>query len=63
LCGFRVAEIILDVPIPHFELVPNDYRSLKTFASDRALPIHPEILRLSFEAYVKAIEDLGYRSR
>ena len=60
LCGFRVAEIILDAPIPYFELVPNAYRSLKTLASDRALPIHPEILRLNFEAYVKAIEDLGY---
>ena len=60
LCGFRVAEIILDAPIPYFELVRNAYRDLKTLASDRAFPIHPELLRLGFDLYVKAIDELGY---
>lgn len=58
--GFRVAEVILKAPVPYFKIVPNDYRGLKTLASPRLIPIHPELLRLNFGLYVQAVADLEY---
>lgn len=60
VCGLMVADVKLDVPIPHFDIRPNGYRRLKNAQSKRRVPIHPELLRLGFDRYVRAVADLGY---
>jgi integrase len=59
-CGLRVDEVCTDGPIPFIDVVPNEYRDLKTLASQRGLPIPPEMLRLNFLPYWRAVKSLGY---
>jgi hypothetical protein len=42
-------------------IAKNEQRRIKNAQSQRNIPLHPEVLRLNFVAYVKAIKALGYR--
>jgi integrase len=59
-CGLRVLEVFADDEIAYLEVVPNAYRGLKNLQSERALPLHPELMRLGISAYRKMIAALGY---
>jgi integrase len=37
----------------HLNITPHELRGLKTATSRRAVPLHPEVLRLGFVAYVR----------
>jgi hypothetical protein len=63
ICGLRVDEVVLDHPVPHFFIKDNNVRGSedelageKRLARRRALPLHPELLRLGFADYVGAIQ-------
>jgi integrase len=60
ICSLMVEEIVFDATIPYIDIRANQYRTLKTLASPRALPIHSEPLRLKFREYCEAIKALGY---
>jgi integrase len=63
LCGLEITDVVLDCRVPHIWIKENMTRSkdgetpagLKAAARYRHVPIHPELLRLGFADYVKAI--------
>ncbi|WP_454620457.1 DUF6538 domain-containing protein [Bradyrhizobium cenepequi] len=62
LCGAMVDDVILDHgEIPYIHIAKNERRRIKNSQSQRNVPLHPEVLRLNFAAYVKAIKALGYK--
>lgn len=67
ICGLEIADITIDHPVPHFEIKDNLTRGRdgevageKREARRRHLPIHPQLIRLGFIDYVKAIRDEGH---
>ncbi len=61
LCGLLTEDVITDNgPLPYLHLAPNDIRGLKNLQSTRNVVLHPEIVRLGFLDYVKAIAAAGY---
>ena len=61
-CGLAVDDVVLDNgDIPYLHVAPNAIRRLKNPQSRRNAPLHPELLRLNFLAYVVAIKALGYQ--
>jgi integrase len=63
LCGAMVDDIILDCEgcRPYIYIAGNEQRRIKNAQSERHLPLHPELIRLGFLEYVRAIKTLGYR--
>ncbi|MBR0551065.1 hypothetical protein [Stakelama marina] len=68
MCGLEVADITIDAPVPHFEIRDNvtrgrdgDKAGEKRAARRRKLPIHPELIRLGFLDYVKAVQAEGHQ--
>lgn len=59
IAGMQVAEVVLDADVPHFVVVENGNRGLKTLASTRTVPIHPVLIRLGFDRYVKMQRKIG----
>ena len=59
ICGLETKDVV-ESPIPHIAIRPNETRGLKTGSSERLLPIHSELLRLGFLAYVGEVKRLGY---
>ena len=59
IAGMQVAEVVLDADVPHFVVVENGNRGLKTLASTRTVPIHPVLIRLGFDRYVKTQKQMG----
>lgn len=69
VCGLEVADVAIDHAVPHFEIRDNLTRGRdgekageKRAARRRKLPIHPELLRLGFLEYVKAVRDEGHQA-
>lgn len=67
ICGLEVADVTIDHPVPHFHIRDNLTRGRdgekageKRAARKRVLPIHPELIRLGFLDYVKAIDAEGH---
>ncbi|MEH2506377.1 site-specific recombinase XerD [Bradyrhizobium sp. AZCC 1578] len=50
-----------DIPFPYLHIAKNERRRIKNAQSQRNIPLHPEVIRLNFLAYVKAIKALGYK--
>jgi integrase len=62
LCGAMVDDVILDNgPISYIHIAKNEQRRIKNPQSRRNIPLHPEVRRLNFVAYVGAIKALGYK--
>lgn len=59
LAGLGLAEVFEQDPIPYFLIQYTEDRSLKNIQSIRRLPIHPELIRLGFIDYVKAMRAAG----
>jgi integrase len=61
ICGLSPDDVIVDNgPIPYIHIAPNKLRRVKNAQSTPNNPIHPELVRLGFLDYVKAIKALGY---
>jgi hypothetical protein len=67
MCGLEIADIFLDEPIPYLMIQDNHTRGTeeekkgtKRIARKRFLPIHPELLRMGFADYVRAIAAEGH---
>lgn len=67
ICGLEVDDVTFDHAVPHFEIRDNLTRGRdgekageKRLARRRMLPIHPELIRLGFLDYVKAIRAEGH---
>ncbi len=61
LCGLVVDDVIVDNgDIQYLHIAKNARRRIKNDQSQRNIPLHPELLRLNFLEYVKAIKALGY---
>ena len=58
IAAMQVAEVVLDAEVPHFVIVENGNRGLKTLASTRTVPIHPALFRLGFDKYVRTQQKL-----
>jgi integrase len=62
LCGAMIDDVIFDNgDIPYIHIAKNERRRIKNAQSQRNIPLHPEVLRLNFLGYVKAIKALGYK--
>lgn len=59
LAGLGLAEVFEQDPIAYFLIQYTEDRSLKNIQSIRRLPIHPELIRLGFIDYVKAMRAAG----
>lgn len=53
VCGLLTGEVIEREGVPVINLKPNELRRLKNRMTRRYLPIHPELIRLGFLAYVE----------
>lgn len=68
LYGGRSSEIVAlpladtheEEPIPFFRIDYTDLRSLKNVQSVRYLPVHPELIRLGFIDYIRAMRLAGH---
>ncbi|CAO4136972.1 hypothetical protein OFEAOIEE_LOCUS4739 [Methylorubrum extorquens] len=60
IAGLRVDDIEQASGIAYLAIRFNETRRLKNVQSIRFVPLHPEIIRLGFMDYVKAIQALGY---
>ena len=60
LAGLPLADVHEDDPIPYMQIDYTEDRDLKNVQSIRKLPIHPELIRLGFIDYVRAMRDLGH---
>jgi hypothetical protein len=57
-----VDDVIFDNgEIPYLHIAKNEGRRIKNAQSQRNIPLHPEVIRLNFLTYVKAIKALGYK--
>jgi integrase len=62
LCGLMVDDVIVDNgDIPYLHIAKNERRRIKNAQSQRNIPLHPEVIRLNFLNYVKAIKALEYK--
>ena len=62
LCGLTVNDVILDNGgVSYIHIAKNQRRRIKNSQSQRNIPLHPEVLRLNFVAYVRTIKSLGYQ--
>lgn len=59
--GLSLAEVHENAKIPYIELQFTAFRGLKNQPSIRSLPIHPELIRLGFLDYIRAIRKLNFR--
>lgn len=57
--GLSLAEVYEDAPIPYIHFQDTEFRALKNGFSKRMVPIAPEIVRLGFIDYVKALRADG----
>ena len=60
ICGFRLDEIIEFEGIWGFNFIPTEVRRLKSKASKRHIPVHPELIRLGFLEYADALHKAGH---
>lgn len=60
--GLLVDHIRLDLTIPTIVIVETEQRDTKTESSIREVPIHPELLRLGFADFVKAVAAAGHKN-
>lgn len=61
LGGLRLDDVYTNAPIPYIRIFWNGERRVKTGASIRNLPVHPELIRLGFLDYVEAMRTEGQR--
>lgn len=59
-CGLAVDDVVDDVSHPYILVRFNAIRRIKNIQSVRAIALHPELLRLGFLDYVRAMRALGY---
>lgn len=60
LAGLPLAHMHENDRIPYIQIDYSEDRELKNVQSIRKLPIHPELVRLGFIDYVRAMRDLGH---
>jgi integrase len=60
--GLWVEHIKLDQPIPTILIRPTKQRDTKNENSIREVPIHPELLRLGFAEFVRAVSAAGHQN-
>jgi integrase len=62
LCGAMVDDVIFDNgEIAYLHIAKNERRRIKNAQSQRNIPLHSEVIRLNFLAYVEAVKALGYK--
>ena len=59
ICGLLLEDVHLDEPVPYITIQNNSLRLLKRRARNREIPVHPEILRLGFDKYVRKLRAAG----
>lgn len=55
LVGMPMCDVHEDDDIPHFVINFHKHRRIKNVQSKRSLPVHPELIRLGFLDYIRAI--------
>ena len=60
ICGAMVKDVIDNGEIPYLHIAKNERRRIKNAQSQRNAPLHPELIRLNFLAYVRAIKELEH---
>src|SRR5439155_7728974 len=60
LGGLKVEDVRTEDGVSFLAIEPSDVRALKTDSSYRRVPLHPEVVRLGFLAFVKAQRDASH---
>lgn len=60
ICGLQLDDIDEIEGMPRIRIAKSVIRNLKTSASTRAIPIHPELIRLGFLDYVETLRQAGH---
>ena len=60
MCGLRTADVMEDGGVFYFDLRSHEGRRLKTAAARRSVPVHSELLRIGFEAYLAHVISQGH---
>ncbi|MFK5599172.1 DUF6538 domain-containing protein [Methylobacterium sp. HMF5984] len=61
ICGLHVDDVCEVDGVAYIDIRRNQTRRIKNDQSVRYIALHPEILRLGFMDYVRAIKNLGYQ--
>jgi len=59
-CGLPIDDVVDDAASPYIVVRFSDERRIKNLQSERAISIHPELIRLGFLDYARAIRALGH---
>lgn len=62
ICKLCTCDFVLDAPVPFVRIRKSHNGDIKTAASARSLPLHPELIRLGLIDYVREIETRRYKA-
>ena len=62
ICKLCACDFVLNAPVPFVRIRKNHNGDIKTAASARSLPLHPELIRLGLIDYVREIEKRRYNA-
>ena len=60
ICGLRTADVMEDEGVQYFDLRSHEGRRLKTAAARRRVPVHSELMRIGFGAYLAHVRSQGH---
>jgi len=60
ICGMRTADVMEDEGVQYFDVRSHEGRRLKTAAARRRVPVHSELLRIGFGAYMAHVRSQGH---
>lgn len=60
ICQLDVADVVLDAKVPYIKFYGDGDKSVKTTASWREVPVHPDLIELGFLDFVKKQVKKGY---
>lgn len=56
ICKMSLEDVVVDCEVPFFDIRDNEFGPLKNESSERVIPIHPELIRLGFIDFVRALK-------
>ncbi len=59
LCQLRIADVVTSDELLCLSINDDDFKTLKTDAAKRRMPVHPDLISLGFDVYLKSLKVRG----
>lgn len=59
ILGLKASDVVEHEGVPMLQIIPNEFRTLKTKASHRLVPVHPELVRLGLLKHAASVPSDG----